>query len=204
LVDYADEIDPTWLDGVGTVGVTSGASVPEVLVRDTGVYLLATWRGVGSTILPHRLTPAARHIRETIERYQHDAGNRFDLASAIARAREVETAASTLDDLLDRARANPVDDALAAIANGGARAVDRILVTLSFTAHGPFDQDLALPIPAVPLLAPVRQLKDLDPTSNDARFLTTELVRNRNRVVFTLREALRAAEDAIEDLRKAV
>jgi 4-hydroxy-3-methylbut-2-enyl diphosphate reductase len=33
LVDYADDIDPTWLDGVTTVGVTSGASVPEVLVR---------------------------------------------------------------------------------------------------------------------------------------------------------------------------
>jgi 4-hydroxy-3-methylbut-2-enyl diphosphate reductase len=33
-VDGAGEIDPTWLDGVGTVGVTSGASVPEVLVQD--------------------------------------------------------------------------------------------------------------------------------------------------------------------------
>ncbi|MCH8613732.1 4-hydroxy-3-methylbut-2-enyl diphosphate reductase [Arsenicicoccus dermatophilus] len=34
LVDYADEIDEAWLDGVTTVGVTSGASVPEVLVRE--------------------------------------------------------------------------------------------------------------------------------------------------------------------------
>ena len=33
LVDYAREIDEAWLDGVRTVGVTSGASVPEVLVR---------------------------------------------------------------------------------------------------------------------------------------------------------------------------
>jgi 4-hydroxy-3-methylbut-2-en-1-yl diphosphate reductase len=33
LVDYAEDIDPAWLDGVSTVGVTSGASVPEVLVR---------------------------------------------------------------------------------------------------------------------------------------------------------------------------
>ncbi len=33
LVDYAKEIDDAWLDGVTTVGVTSGASVPEVLVR---------------------------------------------------------------------------------------------------------------------------------------------------------------------------
>ncbi|MFI6104472.1 4-hydroxy-3-methylbut-2-enyl diphosphate reductase [Streptomyces sp. NPDC051310] len=32
LVDFADEIDESWLDGVSTVGVTSGASVPEVLV----------------------------------------------------------------------------------------------------------------------------------------------------------------------------
>jgi 4-hydroxy-3-methylbut-2-enyl diphosphate reductase len=33
LVDFADDIDPTWLEGVTTVGVTSGASVPEILVR---------------------------------------------------------------------------------------------------------------------------------------------------------------------------
>ncbi len=34
LVDFASEIDPAWLDGVSTVGVTSGASVPEVLVSE--------------------------------------------------------------------------------------------------------------------------------------------------------------------------
>jgi 4-hydroxy-3-methylbut-2-enyl diphosphate reductase len=33
LVDYAREVDESWLDGVRTVGVTGGASVPEVLVR---------------------------------------------------------------------------------------------------------------------------------------------------------------------------
>jgi 4-hydroxy-3-methylbut-2-enyl diphosphate reductase len=33
-VDYASEVRPEWFEGVETVGVTSGASVPEVLVRD--------------------------------------------------------------------------------------------------------------------------------------------------------------------------
>jgi 4-hydroxy-3-methylbut-2-enyl diphosphate reductase len=33
LVDHAGGIDPAWLGDVATVGVTSGASVPEVLVR---------------------------------------------------------------------------------------------------------------------------------------------------------------------------
>ena len=32
-VDNASEIDPSWLDGVNSVGVTSGASVPENLVQ---------------------------------------------------------------------------------------------------------------------------------------------------------------------------
>jgi 4-hydroxy-3-methylbut-2-enyl diphosphate reductase len=33
-VDYANEVKQEWLDGVATVGVTSGASVPEVLVQE--------------------------------------------------------------------------------------------------------------------------------------------------------------------------
>ncbi len=33
LVDKASEIDEAWLEGVQTVGLTSGASVPEILVR---------------------------------------------------------------------------------------------------------------------------------------------------------------------------
>ncbi|STC95143.1 4-hydroxy-3-methyl but-2-enyl diphosphate reductase [Corynebacterium renale] len=33
LIDYAHQIEDSWFDGVTTVGVTSGASVPEILVR---------------------------------------------------------------------------------------------------------------------------------------------------------------------------
>ncbi|WP_223695250.1 4-hydroxy-3-methylbut-2-enyl diphosphate reductase [Leifsonia poae] len=42
-VDYASEIKQEWLDGVATVGVTSGASVPEVLVQE----VLDDLRGAG-------------------------------------------------------------------------------------------------------------------------------------------------------------
>ncbi len=34
LVDYAEEIQDDWFTGVETIGVTSGASVPEILVKD--------------------------------------------------------------------------------------------------------------------------------------------------------------------------
>ncbi|CAL9653866.1 4-hydroxy-3-methylbut-2-enyl diphosphate reductase 2 [Streptomyces sp. enrichment culture] len=41
LVDYARDIDESWLVGVTTVGVTSGASVPEELVQDVLAWLAA-------------------------------------------------------------------------------------------------------------------------------------------------------------------
>jgi len=41
LVDQADDIDETWLSGVSIVGVTSGASVPEILVRAVLDWLAA-------------------------------------------------------------------------------------------------------------------------------------------------------------------
>jgi 4-hydroxy-3-methylbut-2-en-1-yl diphosphate reductase len=34
LIDYASEVDPEWLAGAETVGLTSGASVPEDLVAE--------------------------------------------------------------------------------------------------------------------------------------------------------------------------
>lgn len=39
LVDYAEEIQDEWFTGVETIGLTSGASVPEILVKDVLVTL---------------------------------------------------------------------------------------------------------------------------------------------------------------------
>jgi 4-hydroxy-3-methylbut-2-enyl diphosphate reductase len=39
LVDNCSQVDETWLDGVETVGVTSGASVPEELVTEVMAWL---------------------------------------------------------------------------------------------------------------------------------------------------------------------
>jgi len=43
LIQRASEIQPKWLDGVGTVGITAGASAPEELVREV-VAKLGEWR----------------------------------------------------------------------------------------------------------------------------------------------------------------
>ena len=68
LVDYARDIDEAWLEGVTTVGVTSGASVPEVLVRGVLDRLAEHGYGTVETVttanetltfaLPRELRPA--------------------------------------------------------------------------------------------------------------------------------------------------
>lgn len=45
LIQRADEIDPAWLDGVGTLGLTAGASAPETLVREV-IARLSDWRSI--------------------------------------------------------------------------------------------------------------------------------------------------------------
>ncbi len=45
LIQRAAEIDPDWLEGVETLGLTAGASAPELLVREV-VARLGEWRTV--------------------------------------------------------------------------------------------------------------------------------------------------------------
>jgi 4-hydroxy-3-methylbut-2-enyl diphosphate reductase len=63
LVDSTADIDPTWLDGVDTVGLTSGASVPELLVTEVLTYLdgqgFSTVETVTTAVETLRFSPPA-------------------------------------------------------------------------------------------------------------------------------------------------
>jgi 4-hydroxy-3-methylbut-2-enyl diphosphate reductase len=70
LIDDAGDIDPAWIEGVETVGITSGASAPERLVddvcdwfRDRGVTDVTERRSVYEDVvfrLPVELRRAER------------------------------------------------------------------------------------------------------------------------------------------------
>lgn len=57
LIDYAAEAKEEWLEGVQTVGVSSGASVPEILVKDLLKWLAE--RGFGEV---ETITASEEHL----------------------------------------------------------------------------------------------------------------------------------------------
>ncbi|WP_157361972.1 4-hydroxy-3-methylbut-2-enyl diphosphate reductase [Haloechinothrix halophila] len=71
LVDYANEVDESWLDGVSTVGVTSGASVPDVLVME-----LLEWLSERGWADVEEVTTANEKIAFALPREIRDARER--------------------------------------------------------------------------------------------------------------------------------
>jgi len=53
LVGDANEIDPSWLDGISALGITAGASAPESLVEGV-IAQLAAWRKISVSQLDGR------------------------------------------------------------------------------------------------------------------------------------------------------
>lgn len=82
-VDYAHEIEQAWLDGVATVGVTSGASVPEVLVQE----VLAELAGAGYGDVEQVRTAEEDLLFSLPKELRQDAGGARDARALGGRTR---------------------------------------------------------------------------------------------------------------------
>ncbi|WP_037064449.1 M28 family peptidase [Pseudonocardia acaciae] len=158
---------------------------PELLARDTRIYLHAVWRLLTDPVLPLDYAASARALRDTLLELAGCAQGRFDLSLPLRRAEE----------LLERAEAfasarvpNENEDDIAR-ANATLVALSRVLVPLDYTACDRFDHDPALFLSPLHPLADVTALAAMEPGSDEFLFLESRLVRARNRVAFALRAA---------------
>lgn len=150
----------------------------DVLVLDTQIYAAAAWRTCTADRLPLDAAAAAREIGDVARALQREAEDAFDLSSVVEEA-------AALAEELDRLR--KAGDA--AEWNRVALGVLRTLMPLNYTRTGPFDHDLAVPAQPLPVLQPVLDLARLEEGSDEHKFLSARLVRERNKVVAGLRAA---------------
>lgn len=173
---------------------------PELLLRDARIYTVAVGKLVGDALLPLSAVAEADELVHGLIDLDEVADGRFDLSTTIATAREAGVAAGRLEDW--RAK-QPPDVGLpkAALFNRAVNQLLRGLVGAQYSEHGPYAQDPAAGMQPIPLLHPVRALVELDRDSDEARLLTVDLTRSRNRLEDLVRQGTQAAETVLEQLR---
>ena len=139
--------------------------------------------------LPHKIAPLASAYGAALDELSKAAGAAFDLSSTRKAAEELLQVALRLDAAALSANATEASASRNALV---VRLTHRLNAML-YTRAGRFEQDPAVSLKVLPLLARAAELPSL-PLDSDARgFLETELVRGRNAVEATLREASREA-----------
>ncbi len=163
----------------------------HILADDTRLYLTMTARMCYPELHPYDFVPVADDFISHLRDLQEVGGAHLDLTSVQQGAAAFRDAALCLREAAARAAAGRCDlDRL----NAGMRALSRIVNPALFTIAGAYEFDPALQLPVLPGLAPIRELATLDPDSDDYRFLRTQLLRQRNRIEDTLRQATTLAE----------
>ena len=163
---------------------------PDLLLRDTRVYVHAIWRLLTDPVLPLDYAAGAAALDAQLSSLDQQLDGRFDLSeltARVARLREQATAVTASAAAIeDDAAANRVNQALVA--------VSRAMVPMDYTTGDRFDHDPALPQPPYPVLNVVRQLAAAQPGSDKARFLAGAAQRACNRLAFALDQANQALE----------
>ncbi|CDP52046.1 hypothetical protein [Devosia sp. DBB001] len=163
----------------------------DILVRDTQIYMHTVWRLLTDAALPLDYAEHGRYLSEELASLQTAVGARFDLSELQRRAEKLVALASALPP-----------DADPMLVNGILFKVSRALVPVDYTDCDAFDHDPALPMRAYPSLQSVRDLPTLPTGSDEEKFMTTRLVRARNRVAVALAAACAALEEGLAELKK--
>jgi Iap family predicted aminopeptidase len=87
-------------------------------------------------------------------------------------------------------------------ANGALLRMSRALNSVYYSRSGPFDQDPNELIPRFPGLALAARLAELDPRSDEARFMSVRLKREENRIEEGIREAIDEAAFAEKEVKR--
>jgi len=162
-----------------------------ILHLDTKIYALSALRLCRDAVLPLSVSAVAAEIAGIVEGMNAKAAGRFDLTAVEREVARLREAARALDE---RSPALAKDATRAEAASRAIHRAVRALIPINYTQASAFDHDMAVPMLPLPGLQAIAKLATLPDGSDDAGFLRTRLVRERNRVVHALREAVAALE----------
>ncbi len=166
---------------------------PDFLKRDATIYTLLLHRLCSTRILPFHYSAVVDDLAAVTNGIRDKVGDRFDLGPVLEQIESLRQAVDDLDGKIDELRAGSPSEQLVARVNRGLMEIGRALIPVDYTRTGMFDHDLAVPTQPLPALQPAILLAGMDERSSEFQYLKTRLVRERNRVVYGLKQATKAA-----------
>lgn len=163
----------------------------DVLELDTKIYVSTLWRLCHKPLLPMDYRPVVADIQDTLQQLQANASDFLDLSLTQKRASQLGTLVEKLARSCTEAQGEEAIQAL----NQRMKALSRLLIPITYTAASRFDHDPAWGLPHLPTLNDAKQLAEIDRSDEKYHFLHTQLIRNRNKVNFILRQAIKVLAD---------
>ena len=124
----------------------------EILLRDIKVYAQAVIGVANATILPFDWSATIGEFAATVEKYQKEAGDAFDLSPAAKAVKDLDKALKKFQRAIKAGKMRP------AKANPVILGLARILVPINFTREARFRHDPAVPIPQLPALSAASEI----------------------------------------------
>ncbi len=157
----------------------------DLLVRDTKLYVALVWPLTTDIVLPFDFTPVAIQMRETIEELARAAEGHWDFEPTLNRIALFE---ETARHLRRRSLSARVEDA--PVINSLLMKMSREINPVLYTVRGPYYHDPAYQLPLFPGLRGAKELGAIGPSSDEAGFIQTELLRESNRIHQALDRAI--------------
>ena len=176
---------------------------PQVLARDIKVYVATILRILNAHIFPFDFKKWAEESQNVLEGYQSRGGDLINLQPVLEECRALQKVFSLFYSEMEKAyvkgerRSEWFGSVNQCLLNLG-----RILIPIDYTKSGKYSHDPAVPIPSFPDLEAIEQASRFSPEGDEYRFLRTQLVRGRNKVVDALRRAKREVERCQEEFRR--
>jgi len=176
---------------------------PHVLLRDIKIYVASILRIINAFIFPFDFEHWAKESAKVLESYQSIGGNHIDLKPVLEESRLLQKTLSLFYSELENAYFKKERrPELFKRTNQCLLELGRILIPIDYTKGGRYSHDPAIPIPSFPDLEALGQLHRFARESNEYRFLKTQLLRGRNKVLDALKRAGREMERYLEELKR--
>lgn len=162
---------------------------PENLLRDARIYAEVVWRLSTIDYLPFKYQNVASELIDALVQHEERSERTFDLSRAIQMARSLEDKLKSL-----RSMDFGVQEFNELVIDLG-----RLLIPVNYTKSGPYFHDLALGGDPLPGLSGTRVLAESEADSDDFRFVSAQLTRERNRVEHALTQAMRRIDGMVSN-----